>query len=276
MKKDFLQQPFELDLKEAMEVCPRGDHSVSFFELVYIVSGTGTQDINGNTFHYNEGHLFLLIPEDAHRFTFTTKTQLFFIRFNKVFFQFHTMTKDFLKRIDQSFSNHTIQGAIIKGEEDHQIIKKLMESLMIAMHSKNFYANELNHLLVQTVLTTVAQNLMKEEILEVNETTDHKVADIIQYVHGHIYNPKKLTGENISKVFGISKTYIGRYFKSNTGKTLNEYVVHYKMGLIENRLQHSDMRISEIADEFGFTDKSHLNRFFKKIKGISPSLFRNE
>ncbi|MFZ4929684.1 AraC family transcriptional regulator [Chryseobacterium sp. Mn2064] len=276
MKKDFLQQPFELDLKEAMEVCPRGDHRVSFFELVYIVSGTGTQDINGNTFSYREGHLFLLIPEDAHRFTFATKTQLFFIRFNKVFFQFHTMTKDFLKRIEQSFSNHTLQGAVIKGENDHQMIKKLMESLMIAMQSKNFYANELIHLLVQTILTTVAQNLMKEEILEVRESTDYKVADIIQYVHGNIYHPKKLTSENISKVFGISKTYIGRYFKSNTGKTLNEYVVQYKMELIENRLRHSDMRISEIADEFGFTDKSHLNRFFKKIKGISPSLFRNE
>jgi transcriptional regulator GlxA family with amidase domain len=27
------------------------------------------------------------------------------------------------------------------------------------------------------------------------------------------------------------------------------------------------MRITEIADEFGFTDKSHLNRIFKKYRG---------
>lgn len=276
MKKDFLQQPFELVLKEPAEVCPRGDHSVSFFELVYIVSGEGEQEINGNTFSYNQGNLFLLVPEDSHRFIFKTKTQLFFIRFNKIFFQLHAMTPVFMKQLEKIFSNHTLQGSVIKGEENNLVIKKMMESLMIAMQSKNFYNDELVRLLVQAVLTIVAQNLVKENILEVNESTDHKAADIIQYVQGNIYNPKKLTSENISTVFGISKTYVGRYFKNNTGKTLNEYSAQYKMKLIENRLRYSDMRISEIADEFGFTDKSHLNRFFKKVKGISPSVFRNE
>lgn len=276
MKKDFLQEPFELVLKELAEVCPRGDHSVSFFELVYIVSGTGEQEINGNTFSYTEGDLFLLVPEDFHRFIFKTQTQLFFIRFNKLFFQLHTMTSVFMKQLEKIFSNHTLQGSVIKGEENILMVKKIMESLIIAMRNKNFYNNELVKLLVQAVLTAVAQNLVKEDILEMNESTDHKAADILQYVQGNIYDPKKLTGENISKMFGISKTYVGRYFKNNTGMTLNEYTVQYKMKLIENRLQYSDMRISEIADEFGFTDKSHLNRFFKKAKGISPSVFRNE
>ena len=34
------------------------------------------------------------------------------------------------------------------------------------------------------------------------------------------------------------------------------------------------MRISEIAEELGFTDESHLSKFFKKYKGCSPSSFR--
>ena len=69
MKKDYLVQPFELVLKEPADVCPRGKHKVSFFELVYIVSGTGIQTINGNTFKYKRGNLFLLAPEDAHCFS---------------------------------------------------------------------------------------------------------------------------------------------------------------------------------------------------------------
>ncbi|MCT2561691.1 AraC family transcriptional regulator [Chryseobacterium herbae] len=276
MKKDFIHEPFELDLKEPVDVCPRGGHSVSFFELVYIVSGTGIQEINGNEFPYREGNLFLLVPEDAHHFTFKTKTQLFFIRFNKVFLQTKPMTATFLKRLEQTFSNHTFQGPVIKGRDNERLMGNLMENLMMAMKSKNLYTGEMIQLLVQAVLTGVAQNLMKEDMVEVNEMTDHKAATIIQYVHGNIYDPKKLTGEHISSLFGISKTYVGRYFKNNTGKTLNEYATQYKIRLIENRLKYSDMRISEIADEFGFTDKSHLNRFFKKLKGVSPSAFRNE
>jgi AraC-like DNA-binding protein len=34
------------------------------------------------------------------------------------------------------------------------------------------------------------------------------------------------------------------------------------------------MRINEIAHEFNFTDESHLNRLFKKYKGMNPTEFR--
>ncbi|RHJ74332.1 AraC family transcriptional regulator, partial [Parabacteroides sp. AM08-6] len=37
---------------------------------------------------------------------------------------------------------------------------------------------------------------------------------------------------------------------------------------------HSQMRICEIVEELGFTDESHLNKFFKKYRGCSPSNFR--
>lgn len=156
------------------------------------------------------------------------------------------------------------------------MVKNLIESLLIEMNHKNLYAHEVVQLLVQSILTIVARNLMQEKTVLVNEKTDNKAANIIQYVHGNIYNPGKLTAENISTIFGISKTYLGRFFKNQTDTTLSEYIAHYKIGLIENRLKYSDMRINEIADEFGFTDKSHLNRFFKKLNGISPSAFRNE
>mgnify|MGYP002445661599 FL=1 len=48
------------------------------------------------------------------------------------------------------------------------------------------------------------------------------------------------------------------------------------MKLVENRLLHSEMRISEIVVELGFTDESHLNKLFKKYKGCSPSTFRKD
>jgi AraC-like DNA-binding protein len=277
MKKDYLQHPFELDLKEPVDICPRGEHSVSFFELVYIVSGSGFQDINGNDFAYRQGHLFLLKPEDSHRFTFETKTQLFFIRFNRVFFRNNTIENNFFKRVEQVFSNiNGFQSFVLDNIEDEKVIEYLMKNLFVEMQNKKLYSDEVIQLLVQSVLTVVARNLIQKTILVIDEKTENRTADIIQYVHGNIYEPEKLTGENISNLFGISKTYVGRYFKNETGKTLNEYVADYKMKLIENRLKHSNMRINEIADEFGFTDKSHFNRFFRKRLGFSPSVFRNE
>lgn len=53
-----------------------------------------------------------------------------------------------------------------------------------------------------------------------------------------------------------------------------QYILNYKLKLVENRLLHSQMRICEIVEELGFTDESHLNKFFKKYRGCSPSNFR--
>jgi len=80
--------------------------------------------------------------------------------------------------------------------------------------------------------------------------------------------------EKIAAHFNISPTYVGEYFKSRTGESLQQYITSYKLRLIETRLRYTDMQMNEIVHEFGFTDASHLNRLFRKYKGVSPSAFR--
>ena len=57
---------------------------------------------------------------------------------------------------------------------------------------------------------------------------------------------------------------------------MQQYILNYKMKMVESRLLHTDMRINEIVEELGFTDESHLNRLFRKYKGISPTEFRKQ
>lgn len=84
MKKENLHQPFEISVKE-LEESPLKEHEHTFFELVYILSGTGLQCINNNKFDYHEGHMFLITPQDCHSFDIHTTTKFFFIRFNDIY-----------------------------------------------------------------------------------------------------------------------------------------------------------------------------------------------
>lgn len=76
MKKENLHQPFEISVKE-LEESPLKEHEHTFFELVYILSGTGLQCINNNKFDYHEGHMFLITPQDCHSFDIHTTTKFF-------------------------------------------------------------------------------------------------------------------------------------------------------------------------------------------------------
>lgn len=85
-----------------------------------------------------------------------------------------------------------------------------------------------------------------------------------------------LKAQSIATHFNISLNYISEYFKKHTAENLQQYIINYKLSLIEIRLKHSDMRLNEIAFEFGFIDESHLSKIFKKYKGRSPSEYRKQ
>ena len=67
MKKENLHQPFEISFNEHSESLLT-EHEHTFFELVYILTGTGIQWINNSMFPYHDGHLFLITPNDSHSF----------------------------------------------------------------------------------------------------------------------------------------------------------------------------------------------------------------
>ncbi|RDC54689.1 AraC family transcriptional regulator [Pedobacter chinensis] len=273
MIKDVLHQPFELILKEPMDVCPRGMHQVSFFEFVYIVKGKGKQLINETKIDYSTGQLFLLAPEDGHDFVFETTTQLFFIRIDHIYLKDNS--KSLLQKIELILNNvNKIPGCVLKKKEDKIAVNAIMKAIIYEHQNKTRYSQELINSYIGTILVIVARNLMIAVPGKIDAMTDHRITGILQYVQANIYSPEKLRVAVISKEFNVSETYLGRFFKKQTNETLQQYIETYKLKLIEYRLIQSDLRINEIVDQFGFTDKSHLNRFFKKFHQVSPSDYR--
>ena len=84
MKRENLHQPFEISFSELAESLLK-EHEHTFFELVYILSGTGIQWINNNMFPYHDGHLFMITPGDTHSFEIHTTTKFVDIKFNDIY-----------------------------------------------------------------------------------------------------------------------------------------------------------------------------------------------
>ena len=276
MIKENLYEPFEIVFKELDEL-PEYEHKHTFFELVYIVSGTGTQCINKHSFNYHPGHMFLITPEDCHSFDIKSTTQFFFIRFNDIYIRNSSIPAGNREKLEFILQNANHQpGCILRNQTDKSLVKPIVEAIIREYVNRDVFNKELIQQLVNTLIIVVARNIAKYLPQEVNEATDEKALDILQYIQQHIYAPEKLRTEAISKEFGVSASYLGRYFKKHANETMQQYINNYKLKLIESRLLRSDLRINEIVAELGFTDESHLNKFFRKLKGISPSQFRNK
>ncbi len=268
-----LYEPFEIEYLESGE-CPMGAHKHNFFELVYIVEGTGIQCINKNNWTYGPEKLFLLMPQDCHSFKVEKSTKFFFIRFNEVYIK--DQNKELIKKLEFIFQNHNrLPGCILKNKADKPLVKSLIEALIREYINQYPYQRELTQQIVNTLLTIVARNISLSSP-EIQRNTEARDLSMLSYIHQNIYSPELLKAEEMAAQFNISPTYVSEYFKKLTGESMQQYITNYKLKLVETRLQYSDMRMNEIAFELNFTDESHLNRIFKKYKGVSPSEFRKQ
>lgn len=279
MQKKSLYQPFELEYKE-MDECPKSTHQHNFFELIYILDGTGTHSINNNHFSYNAGHMFLITPEDMHSFAVETTTKFVFIRFNHIYIRSQKgdgRDTEWIRRMEFILNNASHQpGCILCNTRDKGLVKVMIESAVDELANKQLYHHEIVAQVVNTLIAIVARNIALLLPEKVGDNIDKTVQNIAGYIQENIYDPEKLRLETISSHFGLSDGYLGKYFKKHTGESLQQYIMNYKLRLVEIRLQFSDMRINEIVSELGFTDESHLNRLFKKHRGVNPTAFRKQ
>jgi AraC-like DNA-binding protein len=276
-----LYKPVEVEYME-VDVCPVKEHRHTFFEFIYIIQGNGEQHVNQQVTPYEAGNLFLMLPMDKHFFTLRTTTAFLFVRFNDIYLEAqraksdHNGLGDWIQKMEYIYHNSTHSpGCILREEADKPLVRALIEALIRENNDERSFQREVLQQLVNTLITIVARNI-SVPIPDGSADGSRPALELVNYIHAHIYSPELLKASVLAAHFHISLNYISEFFKKKTGEGLQQYITHYKLKLVETRLRYSDLRIGEIVSELGFTDESHLNRSFKKYKGVSPSAFRKQ
>lgn len=277
MAREHLYHLFEISFKE-LDKFPPIIYKNNFFKLIYIMEGTGVQYMNKHSFNYRKGNMFLITPADSYSFSINTTTTFFFLSFNDIYIRpKKNKDNDWVQHMEYILRNASHRpGCILKNTVDKPLVASLVECIHKEFTDEQIYHSKIIQQFVNTLILVVARNIALKLPKNIKENTGEAVLDILHYIQENIFDPQKLRAEKISHQLGISLSYLGRYFKKQTGDTLQQYISNYKIRLIEMRLLHSDMRISEIACELNFTDESHLNRAFKKHKAMSPSEYRKK
>lgn len=257
------------------ENCSRADKQFNFFEFFYVLSGKGVHVVNGNRIHFKEKELFLLTPNDRHSFEVEEFSEFLIIRFGQ-----HYVAEFQWKSIDHMecvlFHASHLSESILKNSEDNEAVASLMQYLLQIQKGDNLYKEDLIRHLVNAVIVIAARNISFIKPEKIAQNVDEKILRIIDYIQVHILKPNLLRVEVIADHFGLSKTYIGAYFSKQCGESLQQYISSYRVRLIEHRLKFSTNRINEIAEEFGFADESHINKFFKRHTGVRLKFYRGQ
>jgi AraC-like DNA-binding protein len=276
MKRYVLHTPFNIYHFEATS-WQHAIHTHTYFEIIFILNGDGTHHINGNTFPYVQGDVFLLGPEDFHYFTIHHPTEFCFIRFDEAIQTRRITDKgSWWPPIIETLLTTSSQsrGSIVLQKQEkqklHALLAVLEEEYEHHQHTPHF--TFIRDSLMRSILMILARNLFSQTSTQ--PVGSNSVEAILLYIRQHIHQPQKLSIEALANVFHYAPAYISIFFKKQTGEPLKQYIIRYRIKLIEARLLYSSFPLAQLADEFGYTDESHLCKQFKKYTGRTPISLR--
>lgn len=123
------------------------------------------------------------------------------------------------------------------------------------------------------LISSLLYNLLTE-LLQKCDVSDGRdgITDAIKYVMEHY--KEKITLDTLSSMAFMDKFYFIRQFHSLTGYTPKEYQNELRLNEALSLLKNTDLSVTSIANEVGFSDARGLISLIKSKKGCSPSQLR--
>lgn len=101
-----------------------------------------------------------------------------------------------------------------------------------------------------------------------------RVGRVMQFIHTQIR--KAVNRREVAEVAALSEGAFSRFFRKCTGRTLPAYLNEIRLGRAARLLLETDIRVSDVASECGFTNLSNFNRRFFAWKRMTPVAFRRK
>lgn len=281
MKCHIQHEPLVVDEFEAA-AWDGSRHLRNHFEIISIRKGSGAYIVNDQRLRYRAGSLFLLGPADSYSFVIDQPTSFGVLRFTETYLTELTTTgihpsawqqlRDFMLHASLGMGGH-----IELATADQPQFNALLTILFAECGNRGLPFNDtLAESLMGAVLSFIGRRLTGYAVAArpAPSFAGGFVQRLLAYIRRHISQPDCLRVERLAAEFAYSPKHLSALFKQETGESLHQYILRYKLKLVETRLLLSTLTISQIADELAFTDVCHLNKLFKKHYDSTPTDYR--
>ncbi len=260
------------------ETWPYPVHNHNHFELMFIRSGSGYHELNGELSPYQGKCLFLLAPADYHTLIIQEKTEFCVLKFHNYYLDGASgepVKNEWNKLIDHLLMvSSASNSCLVRSPDELSKIDHIMQ-MIVREWEESRTSNEVIFYLIRSVFALLKRNAFQQMIPD-HLPKGNLFINLMNHIHINIQDPDSLRLSALSQNFNLSANHLSSLFKKQMGMSVKKYIGDYKYKLIENRLRFGDAMIKEISNEFGFTDLSHFNKFLRNQGGINPKEIRKK
>lgn len=238
------------------------EHSHSFCEILYVLSGQGAVRIRGQEHPIRGGDLILYNPGVTHQERSDKDDHLHFLFCAVDGFQLENLPPNCLIPEDML---PIINADRYKQKLDLYFMDLINETSSGIAYCRNISQNLLNVLLVMIlrITMTTAPNPVR---------LSPACKKIKNYIDQNYMSP--ITLESLSSAIYISKDHLSHLFKAEIGVSPIRYVIQKRCEEASRLLLETDLSVKEVSQRVGYDDPVYFSQIFKKVMGASPNSYR--
>jgi len=227
------------------------NHSHDFMELIYFIDGRAKikiQDENVNLALYD---IIAYPPNVSHQEFLDVRCRNAMICIGIAFECMNLMHNSF------------------KLSDSQASMKWLFEQIYLEYNQKMKFNEEIINTYIKALLLNMKRSINNAESLDYKE-------DILNTTTHYIYDHYKdeLSLQILADAAYISPSYLDRLFKNKIGTSPMKYLNLVRIDIAKKLLGSSNMSVSKISEQVGFSGPKYFSRIFKNITKETPSEFR--
>ena len=227
-------------------------HFHDFFELEYIISGSGTYTLDGRDYTMEAGSLFFLTPLNYH--CVDSKDAVLY----NVMFSGNICSDTFL----QGLIKNAPVATKTEGETG-RCFEVLLEELCRSINDREYSITLLNSLIAK---------LERQTAKDPQNGALSAISRAELYILTNFRN--SLTLNDVAQEVALAPTYFSRLFKAKTGINFKTYLNNMRFEYAKKLLTHSNMTVMQVCADCGFNDYPNFIRRFRQYTGLYPAQYR--
>lgn len=232
-------------------------HMHRCFEMVFMLEGELTINVDNRIYDLKEGDLILIRPNRIHSYS-TGKDQ-------RGVCLLCVFSGDLISSIADGLNLYKLRHVVLHD------VPTLYSELFLTMR------NDLDLPTVKGFLYLLCGLFYRELDVSVPDEAPKDTVllrDIFIFVENHI--DKSCTLKGLSAELKYNASYLSRFFMKHVGIPYCEYVRNTKINHACLLLSDTDYSMNDIARKCGYESPSSFNRSFRQVMGQSPTAYRRE
>ena len=158
----------------------------------------------------------------------------------------------------------------LKKREEGALLKE--ELMAIVDNPYRSSINQIGHLYLFDAL--IRSSVNRKTMVQSGKMRDTYIKEAISFIEMNY--GRAISVEDIADFCNINRSYLNRLFKESTGKTLQNFLMYYRMNRAAELLKVSELTVNEIGKRCGYQNQLHFSRAFKTIFGLSPMQWKKK